>query len=293
MIRGIYSATLSLIKDDLTLDVDETIGHAVNSIRSGLAGTIFFGSTGMSQLISLNEKKELISKIAHNKFKQQFYLGTGCNSLNENLDLIGYGMEFGFSTYLIMPSAYYPNVSDDGVFNFYSIINNRFPKIKIILYNFEKLSKYLFSIDSVNRLVKAFPKNIIGVKDSSYNLFEKLKIENLLVFPGSEAKLLKGLEIGCAGCISAVTNLTHSLAKKVFDDFEKKVPQTMNEKLISVRETFDNYNLIPAVHSFASTSSEKYENLLPPLTALSKEKQKELLGKLKRLDFTPNKDGTT
>ena len=63
--------------------------------------------------------------------------------------------------------------------------------------------------------LKDFPKNIIGCKDSSYNLFENLKINNFLMFPGSEAKLLKGLELGCSGCISAVTNVTHSLARKV------------------------------------------------------------------------------
>ena len=34
------------------------------------------------------------------------------------------------------------------------------------------------------------------------------------MFPGSEAKLLKGLELGCSGCISAVTNVTHSLQEK-------------------------------------------------------------------------------
>ena len=29
----------------------------------------------------------------------------------------------------------------------------------------------------LQNLVKSFPKNIIGVKDSSYNLFENLKIK--------------------------------------------------------------------------------------------------------------------
>ena len=66
------------------------------------------------------------------------------------------------------------------------------------------------------------------------------------MFPGSEAKLLKGLELGCSGCISAVTNVTHSLARKVFDDFETKKIQTKNDQLINVRETFDQYNLISA-----------------------------------------------
>ena len=103
---------------------------------------------------------------------------------------------------------------------FYSKLIKALPKIKIILYNFEKLSGYKFSAEAVTKLVKNFPNNIIGCKDSSYNLFENLKLPNFLMFPGSEAKLLKGLELGCSGCISAVTNVTHSLARKVFDDFD-------------------------------------------------------------------------
>ena len=105
------------------------------------------------------------------------------------------------------------------------------------------------------------------------------------MFPGSEAKLLKGLNLGCSGCISAVTNVTHSLSRKVFDDFENKTKQTSNERLILIRETFDEYNLISALHSFMSVNKKIYCNLLPPLNLLSLEKQKELLKKLEQLKF--------
>jgi 4-hydroxy-tetrahydrodipicolinate synthase len=137
----------------------------------------------------------------------------------------------------------------------------------------------------VTKLVKNFPENIIGCKDSSYNLFESLKLPNFLMFPGSEAKLLKGLEFGCSGCISAVTNVTHSLARKVFDDFENKVLQSKNEKLINVRETFDQFNLISALHSYLSIKDEKFKNILPPLVLLSQAKKKELIDKLNKLEF--------
>ena len=110
------------------------------------------------------------------------------------------------------------------------------------------------------------------------------------MFPGSEAKLLKGLKLGCSGCISAVTNVTHSLARKVFDDFEKKENQTKNEQRIAVRETFDQYNLISALHSFLSTKDEDFKNILPPLVLLSKEKQKELIDKLSNLKFLKEKN---
>ena len=288
--RGVYAASLSVLNKDLTLNVEATISHAENLIKNGLHGCFFFGSTGMSQLISKNEKMELISKISTHKQRKHFYLGTGCNSLNENIELIKYASEFNFNTILLMPSAYYVGNSDEGVFEFYKKIISACPKIKIVIYNFQKLSGYIFSIDAITKLVESFPKNIIGVKDSSYNLYENLKIKNFLIFPGSEAKLLKGLEKGSSGVISAVTNSTHFLARKVFDDFENKIPQTKNDQLISVRETFDGYNLISALHSFHSIKDENYKNILPPLTLLSEEKKKELIEKLNKLKFSGEKN---
>ena len=288
--RGVYAASLSVLNKDLTLNVESTISHAENLIKNGLHGCFFFGSTGMSQLISKNEKMELISKISTHKQRKHFYLGTGCNSLNENIELIKYASEFNFNTILLMPSAYYVGNSDEGVFEFYKKIILACPKIKIVIYNFQKLSGYIFSIDAITKLVESFPKNIIGVKDSSYNLYENLKIKNFLIFPGSEAKLLKGLEKGSSGVISAVTNSTHFLARKVFDDFENKMPQTKNDQLISVRETFDGYNLISALHSFHSIKDENYKNMLPPLTLLSEQKLKELIEKLNKLKFISEKN---
>ncbi len=288
--RGVYAAGLSVLNKDLTLNVEATISHAENLIKNGLHGCFFFGSTGMSQLISKNEKMELISKISTHKQRKHFYLGTGCNSLNENIELIKYASEFNFDTILLMPSAYYVGNSDEGVFEFYRKIISACPKIKIVIYNFQKLSGYIFSVDAITKLVESFPKNIIGVKDSSYNLYENLKIKNFLIFPGSEAKLLKGLEKGSSGVISAVTNSTHSLARKVFDDYENKVPQTKNDQLISVRETFDSYNLISALHSFHSIKDENYKNILPPLTLLSEKKLKELIEKLNKLKFISEKN---
>ena len=288
--NGVYAAGLSVLKVNKSLDVESTINHAELAIKNGLHGVFFFGSTGQSQLISISEKKDLISRTATSKFKNQFYIGTGVNSLKDNLDLIRYSMEFGFQTFLLMPPAYYKGNTDEGVYDFYAEIIAQLPKIKIILYNFEKLSSYLFSAEAVKKLVKDFPKQIVGCKDSSYNLFESLKIPDFKIFPGSEAKLLKGLELGCSGCISAVTNVTHSLARKVFDDFENKKEQTMNEKIVKVRQTFDQYPLISALHSFLSVEDKKYQNILPPLTLLDAKSKDELLNKLKEVDFTPSKN---
>ena len=288
--KGVYSATCSILNDDFSLNVDATIDHASSSISGGLHGVIFFGLFVQRQLIDLNSKKSLIYKISSHKLRKNFFLGTGCNSLKETLDLIKYGFEYEFKDFLIMPPAYYKGNSEQGVYDFYKHIIEKIPKIRIVLYNFEKLSSFLFTPEFVSKLVSDFPKNIIGVKDSSYNLYENLKIKNFLVFPGSEAKLLKGLELGCAGTISAITQVTHSMARKVFDDFQEDKKQTQNNKLISVRETFDKFNLISALHSYFTEKDHKFENLLPPLVLLKSNEKKNLLEKLGNLKFEINKN---
>ncbi len=68
--KGVYAATLSVLDENGSLDIDETIAHAENIIKEGLHGVFFFGATGQSQLISMAEKKELVSKLPISKFKK-------------------------------------------------------------------------------------------------------------------------------------------------------------------------------------------------------------------------------
>jgi len=184
-----------------------------------------------------------------------------------------------------MPPAYY-KYGDKEVVNFYSRIIDSIPECRIILYNFEKLCGYKFSISSIEELVKKFPDQIVGVKDSSYNLYENLKIENFSVLPGSELKLLRGLELGCEGIITATCNVTASLSRKVYEDFKNKKQQTANEMLCNVRSVFDQFNLISGLHSFMSDEDIIYKNLLPPLSLLSKKDEKKLTTDLNRLNFS-------
>ena len=283
-IKGIFAASLSLLDKNLALDVKNTIKHAENIIDNGCHGVVFFGSTGQSQLISLSEKIQLINHLPDSAYKEKFIIGTGLNSLSDTINLMKISKTLNFDKFLIMPPAYY-KYGDEEVINFYTKIINEIGECNIILYNFEKLSGYKFSIDCVQKLAEMFPKQIIGVKDSSYNLYENLKINNFSVMPGSETKLLKGLELGCSGIITATTNVTSALAREVYDNFFNKSSQDLNKKLCDVRATFEKYNLISGLHSFMSEKNEIYKNVLPPLKLLSETDKKELFSNLEKLNF--------
>tara|TARA_Y100000992_G_C21238605_1_gene479503 strand:- start:242 stop:1105 length:864 start_codon:yes stop_codon:yes gene_type:complete len=283
-IRGIYAAGMSIFRDNLSLDVDKTIIHSEKLIQAGCHGVAIFGSTGQAQLISISEKIDLLNKLSTNQNKSKFLIGTGLNSLSETINLMQISCSLGFNHFLVMPPAYY-SYQDEGAINFYTKIINKIPDCKIILYNFEKLCGYKFSIECVKTLVRKFPKQIIGVKDSTYNLFKELKIKNFSILPGSELKLLSGLEIGCSGIITATCNVTAKLSRKVFDDFDQKKTQSANEKLCKVRKVFDQFNLISGLHTFLGKKDKIYKNLLPPLCLLNEKEEKKLLEDLGKLDF--------
>ena len=283
-IRGIYAAGLSVLDENLALDVKKTIKHAENLIDNGCHGVAIFGSTGQAQLLSVSEKISLLNDLSKSKYKDNYLIGTGMNSLTETINFISISKSLGFIKFLIMPPAYY-KYGDDEVFNFYSRVINSHQDIHIILYNFEKLCGYKFNPECVKKLVNKFPKQIVGVKDSSYNLFETLKIENFSILPGSETKLLKGLKLGCSGIITATCNVTSKLARKVFDDFKNNKEQTENEKLCKVRAVFEQYNLVSALHTFLGTKETFYNNILPTLSILDNEKKEKLILELNSLDF--------
>ena len=284
-ISGIFAASMSVLNPELSLNVKKTIDHAEKLINQGCHGTVIFGSTGQAQLISISEKIELLNKLSESKTKDKHLIGTGLNSLGETINFMKIATSLNFKKFLIMPPAYY-KYGHSEVIQFYTKIIESNPECEIILYNFEKLCGYKFSVECIEDLIKKFPNQIVGVKDSSYNIFENLKIENFSVFPGSESKLLKGLELGCSGIITATCNVTAELSRKVYDDFFSNKEQSSNKRLCDVRNAFEKYNLISGLHTFYSQKNEIYKNILPPLSLLNKTDEKELIETLKELNFT-------
>ena len=283
-IQGIYAASLSVFNEDLSLNLDKTLKHADFLINNGCHGVVLLGSTGQSQLVSLSEKIKLINYLPKSQNHKKFIIGTGVNSLGDTINLINISMSLNFNYFLIMPPAYY-KYSDKDVIKYFTKIIENTKDCKIILYNYEKLSGYKFSLDCIKYLKKNFPHQIIGIKDSTYNIYKDYKDNNLSIFLGSEEKLYEGLKIGCSGIISATCNVTSILARKVYDDFKNNIDQSKNEKLCNVRKVFEKFNLISSLHSYMSIYDPIFKNVLPVIDLLSKSEEKKLFEDLENLDF--------
>ena len=115
-IKGIYAASVSILDENLSLDINKTILHVENLIDSGCHGVAIFGSTGQSQLISVSEKITMINHLSDSKYKDAYLIGTGFNSLSETINLMKVAKSLSFNDFLIMPPAYYKGNGRRGKF---------------------------------------------------------------------------------------------------------------------------------------------------------------------------------
>ena len=283
-LKGIFAATISIFNDDLSLNIDKTIKHSEKIIDDGCHGVVMFGSTGQAQYISVGEKINLLNQLSKSKHREKFVIGTGLNSLVEIINFMKTAHSLSFDKFLIMPPAFY-SYDESGVENFYEKIIEAVPACRIILYNFEKLCGFKFSESLVIDLFKKFPDQIVGIKDTTGNLFGKLKLDGFSYFSGTELNLLEGLKLGYAGIITANSNVTAELSRKVFDDYFDKKQQSVNDQLCAIRKEFDKYNTITGLHSYLSQFDSMLENVLPPLSLLNERDKENLIKNLKELNF--------
>ena len=100
-ISGIYAASMSILNDDLTLNIKKTIKHAEMVIDNGCHGAAIFGSTGQAQLIPVSEKISLLNQLVQSKHKEKYIIGTGLNSLNETINFLKIASSLNFKKFLI------------------------------------------------------------------------------------------------------------------------------------------------------------------------------------------------
>jgi 4-hydroxy-tetrahydrodipicolinate synthase len=166
------------------------------------------------------------------------------------------------------------------------------PRLRIIFYNFPKLSGYNFSVKILQELRQRFGDIAAGIKDSSGEWKNMLgivqNIPDFMVYTGTETLLLDILKKGGAGCITATANLIAPECQRVYQAWKnnkQKVAEQAQMNLTDLRKTLENYPLVSELKSlFASkTNAEEWENMLPPFAPLLDDQVGELKEQIRAL----------
>ncbi len=293
--RGVVVPALTPFTKDGAPDQRRFVGFCRWLMQEGADGLAVFGTTSEANSLSMSEKMELLdAAIEAGIPASRFMPGTGACALPDAVALTRHAMAKGCGAVLMLPPFYYKGVSDEGLFAFYSEVIQRVGSaaLRIYLYHIPPVSQVPISLDLVARLRDAYPKTVVGLKDSSgdWNNTKAMleRFPGFGTFAGSEVFLLDTLRGGGAGCITASGNVNVRDCHKVFLACQGPEADALQARVAAVRKAIQAYPLIPALKRMVAHfhDDEDFARLRPPLQALNAEMSRKLIADLDALGFT-------
>ncbi len=284
-VSGVYCAAITPINHDYSVNKDLYLRHCQSLMNKGLDGLVLFGTNGEASSFSIQEKIECIQFLTDNKVDPQVMItGTGSSSLREAIELNKFSSNIGVKASLLLPPFYFKNVKDDGVLEYYRTVieetgNNDF---KFLLYNIPQHSGVTINFNIIETLLKIYPNNVVGLKDSTGNLDNMLKtikyFNDFSVFCGNGALALHTSKRGGAGAITGDANITAKLLSFIIHNFkdEKSIEnfsdlQLLMENIRNVLGSHEQVSLLKAYYSVADNMPE-WNKLMPPLVNIENPK---------------------
>lgn len=228
-LAGVFVAAVTPLNSDFTIDHASLVPLLDFFARRGAHGALLFGTTGEGPSFSAAERIEaakiaLQIKQVHPNFK--LLLGTGTPSLSETTNLTHAAFDLGLDGVMALPPYYFRNVSDEGLFVWFSdVIKSAVPSGgSFFVYHIPSVSGVAIAPDLLARLKDAFPQEFQGLKDSSADaaygqmLGERFG-KDLHIFCGTDQMFGSALQAGAGACITAAANLAAPDLRRVFDAF--------------------------------------------------------------------------
>jgi len=195
-LNGVYTASLTPLTASFEPNIPALVRHAQWLLESGSDGVALLGSTGEANSLTLEQRLSIIEQTARELPPDRLMLGTGSCALQDSVRLTKASVDAGVFSVLVIPPFYYKPQSDESVLRFYSELISSVdePRLRIIFYNFPKLSGYNFSVKILQELKQRFGDIAAGIKDSSGEWKNMLgivqNIPDFMVYTGTEALLL-------------------------------------------------------------------------------------------------------
>ena len=277
-ISGAYCAVLTPLNNNLSINNNLHLRHCQSLMQKGLDGLTIFGTNGEASSFSINQKIHSIEFLLENRIDaSNLIIGSGAASLEDAMELTNFSVKIGAKASLLIPPFYFKSVTDDGVISYYRNVieqtgDNNF---KFLLYNIPQHSGVTINFNIIENLLKLYPNNVVGLKDSTGNMDNMLKtikyFNNFAVFCGNGAMALHTTKRGGAGAITGDANITARLLSFIIHNFKREKElenfdaiQSLIENIRNVLSSHEQISLLKAYYSIAD-NLEEWNNVMPPL----------------------------
>src|SRR5213593_613698 len=311
-VRGVLAPVVTPFKADLAPDSQRFIAHC-KWLLSQNCGLAVFGTNSEANSLSLEERLNLLDElVAAGVDPARMMPGTGCCSIMETVKLTKQAVGNGCAGVLMLPPFYYKDVSEEGLYRYFSEVVQRVgdARLKIYLYHIPPVAVVGITTGLVERLLAAYPNVIAGMKDSSGDWNNTKTFLDAFavragravstagaartfdVFVGSESFLLANMRNGGVGTISATANVNPAAIHELYRQWNTADDADQQQsKLNVVREVFSNRkfpSMIAALKQAIAIYADDpaWRTVRPPLVELTPEQAKTLAAELNAISFT-------
>jgi len=280
-IKGVYSAALTPINDDFSINKQLYLEHCEYLMKQGHDGLAIFGTTGEANSLSIKEKCNAIDFLLSKNLNSELLIpGTGSCSVEDAIELTKFAEKNKARAALILPPFYYKNISEEGIINYFRKIIESVGSsdFHYLLYNFPKTTSINLNFNIIETLLKLYPNNFVGIKDSSGNIDDMLKIvkyfQNLALFCGNDSLALRIYKRGGAGAITSGTNICGKLLSFIINNSNKENEiedfDNYQSLLEQIREVITSEEPISVMKGFFSVvnNNKEWNKLMPPLNSI-------------------------
>jgi 4-hydroxy-tetrahydrodipicolinate synthase len=291
----VLSPVVTPFKADLTPDTERYIAQC-RWLLTQNCGLAVFGTNSEANSPSVNERIALLDALlAADLDPARMMPGTGCCALTDTVRLTEHAVKAGCAGVLMLPPFYYKDVSEDGLFRSFSEVIQRVgdSRLRIYLYHIPPVAVVGITRGLVERLLKAYPGTIAGMKDSSGDwnntkmMLDAFAKSGFDVFAGSESFLLANMRNGGAGCISATANVNPGPIDKLYREWQNPDADAQQEALNAVRKAVGQYVMIPALKAVVAhyANDPVWRTVRPPLVELTADQARKVIDTLDKLGF--------
>ncbi|GAB3774631.1 dihydrodipicolinate synthase family protein [Ramlibacter monticola] len=298
-LQGVFSPVLTPFDADYTPDPDRFIRHC-RWLLDQEVGLAVFGTNSEANSMSVGEKRRLLEALLEAGIPPARLMpGTGCCALSDSIELTKMAVQAGVGGVLMLPPFYYKGVSEEGLYRAFASVIDAVAdeRLRVYLYHIPPVSSVAIPRGLVARLLKAYPKVVAGMKDSSGDwnntkaFIEEFGPQGFDVFAGSENFLLADLRAGGPGCITATANVNPTKIVQLYKSWRDSDADAQQKALDATRAAFAQFPMIPAMKAAIAwkTGRRDWAHVRPPLVDLDAEQQQTLQAALDKVGFTmPN-----
>lgn len=291
---GVLAPVITPFNEDLRPDHARFLKHCQWLVSQGV-GLAVFGTNSEANSLNLAEKKDLLTMLVEGGIDPTLMMpGTGSCALPDAIELTAHAVNLGCGGVLMLPPFYYKGVADEGLIAFFSEVIEDVgnPALRVYLYHIPPVANVPIPQSVIKQLAEKYPAQIAGIKDSagdwSHTLaLNELGIDDFRVFCGSESFLLRNMQAGGAGCISATANVNPGAIKALFDQWQTADAEQLQTGLDTIRGIFQSRPMIPALKAATAIYSNDptWFRVRPPLQPLAADQREQLRAELAAANF--------